>query len=60
LGSFFQECPHPEASSKEVNIIQSHAALQEVFLVCLFGGNVMSCNTQISVLQKRKEIMLII
>jgi hypothetical protein len=60
LGPVFQECPHPRVLSNEVNIIQSHEALQEVFLVCLFGGQVISFITQISVLQKRKEIMLII
>jgi hypothetical protein len=30
------------------------------FLVCLFGGYLMSFNTQITVLQKRKDLMLII
>jgi len=31
LDPFFQECPHPQGLSNEVNIIQSHEALQEVY-----------------------------
>jgi hypothetical protein len=30
------------------------------FLLCLFGGYLMSSNAQIPVLQKRKDLMLII